>query len=373
MLRRARRNSHDWRCLPSNAPSGVSRYEDDTSTNSFLNHIVQKVSQSARAQDNGWGRREEGWGGTWLVDQPLSLEISAMDSAGNLAAAGARIVAELAGHWRHDRGTCLCPAHNDRVASLSVRVGDRTLLFHCFAGCDTTAVLAALRARNWIVPRQQDPVSTTAIKGASTARRAIQLWEQAVPLKGTIGASYLESRSLPVLPPGLRFHPRTPIGRGPMVQRRPALIAAVRGAQGISALHRTFLEPNGRGLATDLEQPRACLGRLWNGAVQLAPVSWELGLAEGIETALSATALLGIPVWAVLGSSRLHVIELPSQVRRLVLLSDNDRAGRVAALKAKAVYRGRGLDVGVEWPWHGLNDWNDVLKRQGEEREGWGG
>lgn len=295
-----------------------------------------------------------------------------MVSSGELAAAGARIVVELAGHWRHDRGTCRCPAHDDRVASLSVRVGERTLLFHCFAGCETIAVLAALRARSWIVPRREVTAANAFTGGASTALRVRRLWDEAGLLTGTIGATYLQSRSLGVLPPGLRFHSRTPIGRGRTAQRRPAILAAVSGAKGLSALQRNFLEPDGSALAFDLEQPRACLGRLWNGAVQLAPASRELGLAEGVETALSATALLGIPVWAVLGSSRLHVIELPKQVRRLVLLPDNDRAGRMAALKAVAQYRNPELDVVVEWPWHGLNDWNDVLRRQGVEREGVG-
>lgn len=38
-----------------------------------------------------------------------------------------------------------CPAHEDRLPSLSIsQAGDGRLLIHCFAGCDTAAVLAAL-------------------------------------------------------------------------------------------------------------------------------------------------------------------------------------------------------------------------------------
>lgn len=297
-----------------------------------------------------------------------------MDRTENLAAAGARLVTALAGHWHGDRGMCCCPAHSDRVASLSVRVGERTLLFKCFAGCETDAVLAALRAERYQVPRVADVMPRIAQDPGS--RRGRDLWIEALPITGTIGETYLRHRFLEVRPPALRFHARTPLGRGANLEFRPAILAAVAGKAGVSAVQRSFLRPDGKGLAADLLQPRACLGRLWNGAVKLAPASGELGLAEGVETALSAAALLGIPVWAVLGSTRLHVIELPRQVRRLVLLPDNDRAGRMAARKAEAAYRNRGLDVVIEWPWHALNDWNDVLGRrcQQEEREkGWGG
>src|SRR3546814_11824591 len=40
---------------------------------------------------------------------------------------------------------CCCPAHDDRTPSLSVRVGETRLLFKCFAGCDISDVLRALR------------------------------------------------------------------------------------------------------------------------------------------------------------------------------------------------------------------------------------
>lgn len=41
---------------------------------------------------------------------------------------------------------CRCPAHPDRTPSLSVREGrDGRVLMRCWAGCSTTAVLAAAR------------------------------------------------------------------------------------------------------------------------------------------------------------------------------------------------------------------------------------
>lgn len=40
-----------------------------------------------------------------------------------LEIAGAELVRRLGGHWTGDRGMCLCPAHDDHMPSLSVRVG----------------------------------------------------------------------------------------------------------------------------------------------------------------------------------------------------------------------------------------------------------
>lgn len=38
---------------------------------------------------------------------------------------------------------CVCPCHNDKRASLSISMGDKGILFRCFAGCDTEDILSA--------------------------------------------------------------------------------------------------------------------------------------------------------------------------------------------------------------------------------------
>jgi hypothetical protein len=37
-----------------------------------------------------------------------------------------------------------CPSHEDRTPSLSVDEGERAVVVHCFAGCDTADVVAAI-------------------------------------------------------------------------------------------------------------------------------------------------------------------------------------------------------------------------------------
>ena len=93
----------------------------------------------------------------------------------------------------------------------------------------------------------------------------------------------------------------------------------------------------------------------------LAPATEVLGLAEGVESALSAMILLGLPVWATLGSERFPHVALPTSVTRLILLPDNDRAGRIGAAKASEAHVVPGRTIETIWPPAGFNDWNDVL------------
>ncbi|MFN3946399.1 MAG: toprim domain-containing protein [Allosphingosinicella sp.] len=189
-----------------------------------------------------------------------------------------------------------------------------------------------------------------------TPQAALRLWGAASPLERTPAAAYLRARGLPAGDPELRFHPRTPDGPRPLTRFRPALIAAVRDSAGLVAVHRTFLGPNA-GSGTVLR--RAALGRLGAGAVRLGGTARRLGLAEGVETALSATRLFGLPCWATLGSERFALVALPPGVESLVLFLDNDAGGRRAEALARA--RFAGLRIEARHPSESGADWNDMI------------
>ena len=57
-----------------------------------------------------------------------------------------RLLTRLDGVQRYGRGfMARCPVHDDRTPSLSINQADGgRILLHCWAGCETTAVLAAL-------------------------------------------------------------------------------------------------------------------------------------------------------------------------------------------------------------------------------------
>jgi putative DNA primase/helicase len=291
----------------------------------------------------------------------------------DLQAEAADLVRALGGAWRPQGAMCRCPAHPDRTPSLSVRVGARSLLFKCFAGCTGVEIMQAIRRLKLRIPTVRDAAldtGTATDMALAMSARAQEIWRSARRVEGSRAEAYLAARGIRRLSAALRYHPRTPIGRGRAACFRPALIAAISEGGAVIAIQRLFLDPDRPALAADLARPKLMLGRPRSGAVMLEPPNLHLGLAEGVESAMSAAILLGIPVWAVLGNERLSRIAIPASVRRLILLPDNDRAGRLAESRARDAHARAGLAVETVWPWAGLNDWNDVLHSEGKEEGG---
>ena len=90
----------------------------------------------------------------------------------------------------------------------------------------------------------------------------------------------------------------------------------------------------------------------------------HVGLAEGIETALSATMLTGVPTWATINSTLMAKWEPPEHVQKVTVFGDTDpKFGGQAAAYALAhrlsCLPKRSIAVDVKLPDFG--DWNDIL------------
>lgn len=275
------------------------------------------------------------------------------------------IVESLDGTWRRDKGMCCCPAHDDRTPSLSVTLGRKAILFHCFAGCSNEDVIAALdrhgvRSRNLF--DGSGSVEFQPKKNLPFSPNARRLWQSATPITDSPAARYLAERGLMSTSDQLRYLGRTPLGPRGAVQFLPAMLGAVTTDSGIIAIHRTFLE-SARARLADFERPKRALGSLGCGAVRLAlPVQGRLGLAEGIESALSAMQLFGIPCWATLGNERFGLVSIPESVRELFLFIDNDAGGAHAEERALKAYAAPDRVIHSRAPVSPGFDWNDELK-----------
>lgn len=276
------------------------------------------------------------------------------------------IVEKLDGVWRGTRGECRCPAHDDNTPSLSVRLGDTAILFHCFAGCTPIEILKALDRR-----RLHDRAAVAMSKGKpkrDMSALAIRLWQASGPIGGTLAERYLLARGLsPPFPRALRFNPATILGSGADRRTLPAMIAAVESDLGVVAVQRTFLDPNDV-LRKPLPKPKVSLGLLGTAAIRLAPATDELGLAEGIEDAQSAAEWFGVPTWALGGVERLALVAIPEKVRRVVVFGDRGRAAERLLEKARSHLTGNGRELVVRIPERHA-DWNDAwrahLRQQG--------
>ena len=276
-----------------------------------------------------------------------------------------RICESRGGKWSGTKGMACCPAHDDRPPSLGVSLGRQAILFHCFAGCDQQSVLAALAREGFEAPALFSGSATTNEPESTSTRKpsaaALRIWRDAQPLRASPAKAYLESRGILAASSALRFHPRTPLGPKGRTRFLPAMIAAVSIDEGPIAIHRTFLSTEASGKAA-FEKPKRALGALGEAAVRLfAPVSGKLGLAEGVESAMSAYALTGIPVWATLGNERFGLVSVPESVTELHLFVDHDAGGELAGSRGLAAYARDGRTIHIRKPSSRDTDWNDEL------------
>ncbi|HHQ48082.1 MAG TPA: hypothetical protein ENK19_04265 [Acidobacteria bacterium] len=221
--------------------------------------------------------------------------------------------------------------------------------------------------------------------GRPRGRRSVEVpwfervWREARPVApdGPV-ERYLASRGLrlpQVVRRVLREHPRLAYFEDSRVMGHwPAMVAPVVNPRGERVtVHVTYVSADGSGKAP-VRAPRKILPPrepLRAVAVRLEPPDGQgrVGLAEGIETALAARWLFGVPVWAVLNTAVFKQWDPPEDVtvRRVLLLGDHDAhfAGHAAlfALAQRLSRQGRVVIEGVRFPSRPGEDWNDVWCR----------
>lgn len=180
------------------------------------------------------------------------------------------------------------------------------------------------------------------------------------PLAGTVGETYLKGRSIgDPRSPDLLYHDDLPDFEG----RRgwPGLVGIVRDGAGnpVGGIHRTFLLDDGSGKAPP---GKKMLGAVECGSVRLAPMppDGHLGIAEGIETALSAWAIFGIPTWAALSAGGIRQWQWPEGTSRVTIFADAGEAGQQAAAVLADRLNQANIPSTIVSPLHG-DDFNDDL------------
>jgi putative DNA primase/helicase len=136
-----------------------------------------------------------------------------------------------------------------------------------------------------------------------------------------------------------------------------------------ATIHRTFL--NEDGTKANVEPVRMFMpGNVpAGGAIRLGEAAETMGIAEGIETALSASLMYGMPVWATTSSVMLEKWQPPEIAKHITIFADNDAnfTGQAAAyalakrLTMEAEKNKIKGSVAVETPSVVSFDWNDVL------------
>lgn len=317
--------------------------------------------------------------------------------------------------WKaHGTGaTALCPFHDDHNPSLSVDLETGNWKCHA-ASCgehgdliefemkrsgksfkdaaqtlgawddtDTPSVSLAQGAQQ----RSAKPVKRD---GQNRGEYVAKILAECRPIDGTAAEGYLLERGIarPAggWPAGLLFHPGLPYPKAELIEgasvRMPALVVRVEDAAGkLLAIHRTFFRTPDKSLLKDPEsRPERRFGlnveaTASSGVARLAsPEFDEIGIAEGIETALAAAQIASMPIIPATNAALLQEADLGffEGLKRVVVFGDNDPkdGGLIAARKlAERILRGtQSVErVLILMPPTVGEDWNDVLQL-GEEK-----
>jgi len=272
--------------------------------------------------------------------------------------------ADLSGRPPRNEGSCVIHLQGPRAGwgydhATGESAGPIDLIHHATglsgsALLEEAARLARLDAPTATPRRAAQPKSGHALEVA-------RILDGCQPTAGTVAEAYLRSRGLADPgSPDLLFHPDLTDYEA----RRgwSGMVAVVRDGAGAptGGIHRTFLLDDGSAKAPPGKKMLDAVG---GGSVRLAPVGDDghLGIAEGIETALSAHAIFGVPTWAALSAEGLRRWQWPAGISRVTIFADAGEAGAQAAAVLAERLSAAGVPNAIVAPLHG-DDFNDDLR-----------
>jgi putative DNA primase/helicase len=270
---------------------------------------------------------------------------------------GCSLVADLLpGHHR-----LACPECGKRPTdrTLSIDVDHEHAVYHCFR-CGASGALRHDRLTVSHSPTRSATKAPQRHEVLSDYGR--ELWRSTRALSGP-ALAYLGHRCcrLPPLGSHLRWIPDL---KHPSGHVGPALVALVTDAVTCEplTLHRTWITSTGK---ANVDPPRLLLAghRKLGGVIRLWPddeVTLGLGIAEGIETALSL-AWAHSPAWACIDAGNLKSFPILGGIESLVIAADHDPAGLAAAEACALRWHRAGRDCVVWVPKSLKADINELV------------
>jgi hypothetical protein len=162
----------------------------------------------------------------------------------------------------------------------------------------------------------------------------------------------------------------------------PGMLAMVRNVEGKPVtMHRTFLDASQPAKANILrskmifaaiEDVRGCSIQLDQPVVVNESGEKLIGIAEGIENALSVREATGTPMWVGISDRLMEMVKLPDDVKYVLIWADIEPsgAGMAAAKRMKERLEKEGRQARIMTPeTHGKEkvDWNDIYQDKGLE------
>lgn len=191
-----------------------------------------------------------------------------------------------------------------------------------------------------------------------------RVWSESKPtVAGDEVSQYLANRGL-IIPNGINTHSSLYYRDENHTGNYPAMIAKVQAPDGRGvSIHRTYLTDGKKAEVKDAKKLMSGLP-MAGSAIRLFEHQEVLGVAEGIETAISAHIIHRVPVWSCVNAYGISSFEVPANVKKLIIFADNDASftGQQSAytLAKKAV--SNGIECEVLIPKFINTDWCNELE-----------
>lgn len=222
--------------------------------------------------------------------------------------------------------------------------------------------------------RVKMPVTSSA---GSLRKRVLSKFTKLAPLRGTSGADYLNARGIYQLPvEAIRFNDKQRHD-GKVFQSLYSLATDDKGE--LCYLHQTLLNGAKKAdIGASAKRQKSLqednyLDHARSVAIRMFPVASTLGIAEGIETALSAHQIYNVNTWATMTANFMKKFRVPAGVKHLIIFADRDEnsaTGLAAAYEcahANLLAKNDLQRVSVYWPDH--DDFNNMLMNGDQVRE----
>lgn len=200
-----------------------------------------------------------------------------------------------------------------------------------------------------------------------TREAVIRKFSELAQLRSTDAELYFNSRGINKLPSDwVKYSASEKTPHGP---KQAIWSLATDDKANPCYLHRTFLDGTKKAAMESSKrmlslQESSYLDYAVSVAIRMHPVASTLGIAEGIETALSCHQIYGCNTWAVLNSSLMKRFRAPKGVKHLIIFADCDDngTGHAAAFECgnRNILSPNDVQlVTIRWPEKG--DFNDML------------
>ncbi len=297
--------------------------------------------------------------------------------------ASIRIEDYVRAHYKiHAHNKINCPFHDDKTPSCQINSGSQNI--YCYSCNQSWGVFDLIAKQNNLdIPRDFQQILEIAANFAGISSCSNVNARRISPAKASCDNSYnidaaqklygraKESREHKYLNERLgQLCPRTPAPRyttyhDPVLKESyPAMVLPFCHGESVLGAHLTLLTPDLMQKA-HVRPAKKMLGQTKGGYIPLFGETGNTSLlvAEGIETAIAAKIQLGFTGYVIAAGSSANLpdIEITSDIRSVIIASDNDEAGMTAAGKLYNRLRQAVVEVEIRNPSREYNDFCEEL------------